>query len=560
METSIQNFIEMCQWDPSVFMIFSGNVFGKLIYYSHFLALSLSLIVGMFLLYRGNKILVNRILALIMFTFSIWVFFDLILWANEKPKFIMFFWSTMLVVEPLIYALSVYFIDVFINKKDITFKKKVAIFSLIAPILFFLPTKLSLVGFDLTNCYREPIEGFIATYYIYFIEIIYALWIVIFAFKKYRGSKHEDKKQIILAVSGIVLFLISFTSGNIIGSFTENWTLAQIGLFSMPVFVIFLTYMIVKFRSFNIKMFGAQALVFALGFLVLAILFIRKIENVRMVVFFTLFFVIITGYLLIRSVKKEVKQREQLEILSEQLLVANDKLKELDKLKTEFLSLASHQLRSPLTAIKGYSSMLAEGDFGEINEKAKEAATRIFDSSSSLAITVEDFLSVSKIESGGMKYEMIDFDFAEVAESMTKDLSITAEKKGLKLIYSNDNSGPYNVHGDKEKLRQIALNFIDNSIKYTKIGNIQVNLSHKDDKVIFSVKDTGMGITPEIKATLFQKFARGEGGKVNSSGSGLGLYLAKEISKAHKGDVGVESDGPNKGSTFWMELESINKI
>lgn len=244
--------------------------------------------------------------------------------------------------------------------------------------------------------------------------------------------------------------------------------------------------------------------------------------------------------------------------LYKELQDANEKLKSLDKLKTEFLSLASHQLRSPLTAIKGYTSMILEGDYGEINPKAKEAIDRVFQSSNNLTMIVEDLLNVSKIEQGGMKYERTNFDLSEIASAMAKDLSINAEKKGLKLTYTQD-EGIHNVFGDKEKLRQVVLNFIDNSIKYTKEGKVEVSVIHKEgNKVIrFEVKDTGMGMTPETKASLFQKFARGEGSKVNASGSGLGLYLAKEIAEAHKGTVGVDSDGPGKGSTFYMELSSV---
>jgi signal transduction histidine kinase len=110
------------------------------------------------------------------------------------------------------------------------------------------------------------------------------------------------------------------------------------------------------------------------------------------------------------------------------------------------------------------------------------------------------------------------------------------------------------VNGDKEKIRQVVLNFIDNAIKYTKTGSVDVSVHKNGDKVVFAVKDTGMGMTPEIKATLFQKFARGDGARMNTTGSGLGLYLAKEIVEAHKGRVWVESDGAGKGSTFAMEL------
>ncbi len=235
---------------------------------------------------------------------------------------------------------------------------------------------------------------------------------------------------------------------------------------------------------------------------------------------------------------------------------ANEKLKSLDKLKTEFLSLASHQLRSPLTAIKGYTSMLMTGDFGAINDKQKEAIGRVFESSDHLAKVVEDLLNVSKIEMGGMQYVMSPFDFEKAARDLANDLSITAQKKGLKLTFETDGKAPYTVNGDMEKIRQVILNLLDNSIKYTKEGSITVKLS-KDENVknlLLAITDTGMGMTPEIKETLFQKFARGDGMKVNTSGSGLGLYLAKQIVEGHKGHVWVESDGPGKGATFFVDL------
>ncbi len=238
---------------------------------------------------------------------------------------------------------------------------------------------------------------------------------------------------------------------------------------------------------------------------------------------------------------------------------ANEKLKGLDQLKTEFLSLASHQLRSPLTAINGYTSMRLAGDFGIVNEQQKEMIDRVFQSSQHLTKVVNDLLNVSKIEQGGMQYVMAPFDFEKAAKDLATDLSVTAEKKGLKMTFETDGKAPYTVNGDMEKVRQVILNLLDNSMKYTKEGSIKVKLAKDENnkKVIWSVTDTGMGIPPEIKVTLFQKFSRGEGAKMNTGGSGLGLYLAKTIIEAHKGKVWAESEGEGKGSTFFIEMSSV---
>ncbi len=239
------------------------------------------------------------------------------------------------------------------------------------------------------------------------------------------------------------------------------------------------------------------------------------------------------------------------------LHVANEKLKDLDMLKTEFLSLAAHQLRSPLTAIRGYTSMLLDGSFGQISdEKQRDAIDRVFQSSTHLSKIVEDLLNVSKIEQGGMKYEMTTFDFAKSVKDVSNDLSVVAEKKGLTLTFSAEEKGDFMLYGDEEKLRQVLVNIIDNAIKYTQVGGITVRLSHSEDGLIkLDVIDTGMGISPEEKEKLFDKFSRGAGGKTNTGGSGLGLYLAKQIVAAHTGYITIDSPGVGKGSTFTIELK-----
>jgi signal transduction histidine kinase len=311
---------------------------------------------------------------------------------------------------------------------------------------------------------------------------------------------------------------------------------------------------------------ATQVLVFALWFLIMAHnLIYTKVENKDLLLcsalLFELFFL---GILLIKSVRKEVEQRERLENLRLRLEesnlnlgIANDKLEDLSKLKSEFVSLASHQLRSPLTAIKGYASMLVQGDYGEINIEAKEAIDKIMQSSKNLSFVVEDLLNVSKIEQGGMKYEMTQFDFTELVKDTVENLSITAKQKNLLLINNIPKESKYIINGDKEKLRQVLINLIDNSIKYTPTGQIEVSLSENNNKITLKIKDTGVGIDEKIIKTLFEKFSRGEGGRLNSSGSGLGLYLAKEIIEAHHGRIWVESEGKGKGSTFFVEMTQV---
>ena len=388
---------------------------------------------------------------------------------------------------------------------------------------------------------------------------------LIIIFKKYLKYKEVERMQSRLILNGsfLMFFLIILFNFVLPNFFNNSMYVPYSAVFVIP-FLILTCYSIIQYHLFSVKVIATELITFILWIFIL-IRALMAITIQERIINGILFIIVVTvGSLLIKSVREEVKQREKLEILDKELEKsnsdlgkANEKLKSLDKLKTEFVSLASHQLRSPLTAIKGYASMLIDGDYGDIGSEAKEAIDRMYQSSKNLTIVVEDLLNVTKIESGGMKFEMAPFDLSQVAEDEAKDFTMVIEKKGLKLSFEKDDSKLCMVNGDKEKIRQIIINFVDNSVKYTKEGSIDISVRNKNSKVIFCVKDTGMGMTEEIKESLFQKFARGDGARMNATGTGLGLYLAKQISEAHKGRVWVESDGPEKGSTFYLELDAI---
>jgi signal transduction histidine kinase len=543
-----------CPWAKAAYFIYSSNV-PTLLYYSHAPAIIVSLIVGL-LVYRSERNnLIGKVLLGLFLMFSLWAFIDIILWSTNDPRMVMAFWSIQIIVEIGVFILSLYLVKVYVGEAILSNKVILFLTSLTVPILVLVPTVYTISGVNLADC--TAVESKLIIYLTYLVEIFISIWIIKLLAKYARHNTRA--REIKFFTVGITLFLLAFSFGNIVGSFTEDWTVAQYGLLGMPIFVGLLTYIIVKYQTFNSKLLATEALVWSLGILV-GTQFLFITENVSYILTgITVVIVIIFGRILIQSVKREVEQRERLEVLrvaleetNTKLEGANDKLQDLDKLKNEFLSLGS-----PLTAIKGYASMVLEGDYGEVNPEAKEAIDRIFQSSQNLAKVVEDLLNVSKIEQGGMKYEMAPFSVAEVASDMAKDLSITAEKRGLKMTYEGDDTAVCMANGDKEKIRQVVLNFIDNSIKYTKEGSIHVSVRRIDTKVVFAVSDTGMGMTQEIMDSLFQKFSRGDGARMNTGGSGLGLYLAKEIVEAHKGKVFLKSDGPGKGSTFGMEIDAI---
>jgi len=254
-------------------------------------------------------------------------------------------------------------------------------------------------------------------------------------------------------------------------------------------------------------------------------------------------------------VSRNIKLYETLQQANRELQDANLRLRELDKAKSEFLSIASHQLRTPISAIKGYLSMIIDGDFGPIPKSIDTVVKNLFESASRLARLINIFLNVSRIESGRLKLEKKPLQISGLIDSVIVELINQAKQKNVQLEYKKDKKVPPLILADSDKLREVILNLIDNAIKYTPQGHIDVKVKIEDKNLKFIVEDTGIGIDKEEVKTLFRKFVRGSGvAQIHTGGSGLGLFIAQKIIKEHGGEVWAESDGKGKGSRFQFVL------
>lgn len=281
-------------------------------------------------------------------------------------------------------------------------------------------------------------------------------------------------------------------------------------------------------------------------------------ETLQPFLLFIVFLTLIISVLTIIIIYTWKRYATSLEKLNRQIADANNKLKELDQLKSEFLSLATHQIRAPLTAIKGYSSMLIEGDFGVLPQKAKDSVETIFKSSQNLINIVGDFLNISRIEQGRMVYEKSTFDIANLTKEVAKELEPNVKKAGLTLTLDIKEGVKAEVNADLGKIKQVIGNLIDNAIKYTVKGGINISISTDTEKVFIKIKDTGIGIDKEEIGKLFTKFTRAkDANKTNVIGTGLGLYIAKKMTEAHHGDIKIESEGLGHGTTFIIELPRV---
>lgn len=248
--------------------------------------------------------------------------------------------------------------------------------------------------------------------------------------------------------------------------------------------------------------------------------------------------------------KFNVTLQNKIDSATKELKESNEKLLALDEAKDEFVSMASHQLRTPLTSIKGYISMVLEEDAGKINETQKKMLGQAFFSSQRMVYLISDLLNVSRLKTGKFLIEPRPVNLANIVDSELQQLREGAVSKDQTLSFTKPDDFPI-LNLDDMKIRQVIMNFTDNAMYYTPTGGkITIELKDKKSSIEFTVKDSGIGVPKNEQHKMFTKFYRAENArKARPDGTGLGLFMAKKVIVAQGGAI-IFNSKENKGSTF----------
>jgi len=522
---------------PSAISLMNGNL--NLLYYSHIPVIIVSILIGFFVIFKNHKIISARVMFFLSIIFSIWIFSNLVVWLSSNSSVIMFFWSLFGILDVLLFTTSLYLVYTYELNQDLNNKLKILISVLAIPIIFLTPTTYNILSFDYDYCTAND-NLFLG--YIFIFKALITFGIVFVGVYRFIKSPMESRKQVLFMSIATLLFLLSIFGTGYLSDTLEIYTIEVYGIFVMTFFMAFLAYLIVKFKAFNIKLIGAQALVWALVILIGSQFFYLHDSElyVKVITGVTLIISGVLGLILVRGVKKEISLREQLQ-------VANEGQKNL-------IHIMNHQIKGYMTIDRNIFAELLTDDYGKIPKSAKEIIQKGLSSADRGTAYVIDILRGAAAESGEIAFDIKDIDFKNTVLNKIESLKDRIEKKGLELCIDIKDADYY-ISGDETQLGEAIRNLIENSLNYTMKGSINIDMNKTKENIVFSIRDTGIGIKESDVHKIFKAGGVGDDSmKVNVNSSGYGLAFVKGVIEKHKGKVWFWSEGKNKGTTFFVEL------
>jgi len=543
----------------------------QLLFYTHIPTLIIGLLLGFFIFMSDKKNPINRNLSIFIVFLCFWIISDLLPWLSFSVAVNLFFVRILPLVS-LSLVFFLYFTYALLGEK-ISIKRKIIY---VVPYIPFIMLLFSNYNAYVTNANTCDSGYGPLIWYVSLINLTYTFFAAFKIFKHYKkiniNNKEKNQSKIIIySIAFIILWFLTITILANAYSNEEIYLLTPIGI---VVFIGLLAYAITKYQFLNLKLIAAQVLTYSIWALISSQYFFADSLMVKLLITLTLLLSLIFGDMLIKSIKLEVQRKEELQGMSDKLSEANEQLRKLDNSKSEFISIASHQLRTPLTAIKGFVSLLLEGSYGQIVPKQQDILNKVYTANERLVMLVEDLLNISRMESGRMEFKFAPWDISNICQEVMDTFMPRAKEDNKYLEYKKPETPLPEIMIDGVKVREVLSNMVDNALKYTPKGGVTLKVeqadasryilnSHGDveDKPIVgpvirvTVSDTGIGIPATELPYLFAKFSRGKDiSRLNTGGTGLGLYVGRSMIENNGGKIWAESDGQGQGSRFIIEM------
>lgn len=515
---------------------------------------------GYWVYFSDPKRKLNEVFVGMVFFMMLWVNFAYLARAvgESNPYLVLLFLKIAWFATPLFFIL-LYILALHLLDENFKYKTVNLVIVFLAIVTSFI------VGFT------DHIVKSIKFMGVFLIRLVYGDWMFPFLiaislfiivtlqvlFKKYYSGSKKDKEKISYYLLGILVFYIANSVFNIFFPIVLDITRFYfLGDYSTIILLGLIAYAIVRQNLFGIKIVLTGILVGFISILLTIDIFLfteshilQFFKGIALVVFLYL------GRELVKSVLKEEERSKQLERASRNLTSANQKLRDLLLMKNDFLHIVSHQLRTPLTAMRGFISMWSEGVLNELPaNKMMEIKNRVVNNSERLNNIVNDMVLAMESE-GELKVEFKSVDIKKLMAGNIEMLKPNFEKKNLYLEYNEITKNIPKIEADEKLLFNVFMNLMDNAEKYTDNGGLTIEVGQYGDNIKISFIDTGVGLSKNDKKILFKKFSRGaKSNYINANGSGLGLFIARQIVRMHQGIIKAFSQGEGKGSTFTVIL------
>ena len=540
--------------------------------YSALISGLLMMILGVFVFWKNPRKKLNIIFLIFCVAMSNWLFSAYMMYIAKSETDIIF-WDRMVYAGVVFIPVLMYHFGLIFTHREIKNKFKL-LFGYFFSFFFLV---LSRSDYFISGLYYYE-WGYHtqAKIFHHIFLVFYSIYILLFLFEIYRFlflkrcKKFEIKteKENIKSVKFLFVAFIILNLGAYAFLPAYGLNVNAIGAYwAEIVAVTIIALAILKYHLFDVRVILTEILVGLMGIILAIQFFLMPTIGLKFISLLILISFSFFGYYLIKTTLNESRRREEAEMvaarereLREEAEVLAADLWRLDAAKNQFLLSTQHHLRSPLSVIQGYLSMIGEGSYGKIPAKAKEKINSSLEANQRLIHLVDELLDVAHFQMNKGAAVKESTDAVGLIAGVIEDLRAVAVAKKLYLDFAKPPAPIPFVPIDARGIREAVYNIVDNAIKYTQTGGVNVSVAVAGDKLRISVKDTGIGMNEKDRQGLFGRiFERGEKAKsVNVEGKGIGLYLAAQIIANNGGNISVESKGWGKGSEFIIDLPMKN--
>jgi len=528
----------ICGTEKPFFWIFDFSTAPPLLFYAYIPIFIVSIFFGLLIFSKNKKCRYSRLFFGILISFSLWIINTLVQWVSSYNNIILLAWQLDAVFEILIFLFCIWFIYVFLYKKEIDFCSGSILILIYLIVVSLLPTELNIYAYDIKSC-----EGVIGSmwYFIYSFELLSIFWIIGICLNYLQVNKSitiKEKTEIILLTSGVCFFLGLFSLSNIFGEITKIYEINLVGPLGMVILLGVVTFLVFKYKTFNLNFYSSQILIFVLATLIFAMILIQHVNYLHYVAISTFIIVIILGFIIVK-IEKSIQ-------------ATNNKLQLLNQQKSALISIVTHDIGTPLTVLKCYVSMIKEERDSNIDEiKIPIKSLDVIEKSTEdLIHVVNDFMEVCNIDD-----KKIIYDIQETNLKMLKrEVKINLKKilKNSRVLFISDNiSNNIKVLIDREKIIQSIKTILGNSAKYSQNEYTKLEFELNGSMLKIKITDKGIRNLPETTETLVSKFSNTNNQiEANIISKDLALYTTKKIIEAHKGSFSITQNA--KGETIFL--------